>query len=94
MVVVDLQFGLFYFSTNVGLGGADILLSPIDGSVVFAGGAGFSGNTITTFDIAPDPNVVSNLTGRVIGAFWLSMAIVLLRQALQAQLVELLPYVM
>jgi hypothetical protein len=40
-------------------------------SVVFAGGAGFSGNTITTFDIAPDPNVVSNLTGR---GYWSFLA--------------------
>jgi hypothetical protein len=59
------------FSVNVGLGGADLLSSPIDGSVVFAGGAGFSGNTITTFDAAPDPNVDSNLTGR---GYWSFMA--------------------
>ena len=59
------------FTLAVGLGGADMLSSPIDGTVVFAGGAGFSGNAITTFDAAPDPNVDSNLTGR---GYWSFMS--------------------
>ena len=52
------------FGVAVGLRGADVIPSPIDGTVVFSAGAGFSGNAITTVDAAPDPNVTNNITGR------------------------------
>lgn len=59
------------FDVLVGLNGVDAIPSPFDGSIVFGAGAGFSSNAITTFDAAPDPNVVSNITGT---GYWSFMA--------------------
>lgn len=59
------------FYVLVGLNGVEAIPSPIDGSIVFSAGVGFSSNAITTFDAAPDPNIVSNITGK---GYWSFMA--------------------
>ncbi len=59
------------FNVLVGLNGAVVIPSPIDGSIVFSAGIGFSGNQSLTFDAAPDPNITSNITGK---GYWSSMA--------------------
>lgn len=59
------------FNVSVGLNDAVVLPSAFDGTVVFGAGIGFTNNAVTTFDVAPDPNETSNITG--IG-YWSLMA--------------------
>jgi hypothetical protein len=59
------------FSALVGLNGAVVMPSSIDGSLVFSAGFGFTGSQTSTLDAAPDPNITNNISG--IG-YWSSLA--------------------